>query len=34
MALLKGSETVFKVFESGIFVKPKEFKALTPKQML
>ena len=40
MALLKGKEMVFKAFETGIFLKPKELKnreglkVLTPKQML
>ena len=39
-ALLKERETVFKAFESGIFLKPEELKkgarlkVLTPKQML
>ena len=39
-ALLKGRKMVFKVFESGIFLKPQELKkgtglrVLTPKQML
>ena len=39
-ALLKGSEMVFKAFESGIFLKPEEskhgkgLKVLTPNQML
>ena len=39
-ALLKGREIVFKIFESGIFLKPEEsnqgkgLKILNPKQML